>query len=283
MTATSVGRRVDRRRQLAAVALSMVLLVSGCAAGRVSGGEEGGPAEDGGGGNGAGGGNGGGGSGAAGSGAGGGSGGSGAGGGAPGTDAPATDAGAADAPPDTGPLGSDGPPPGAMGTRCSHGGECTGGFCVDGVCCETVCDAPCRSCSRPGKEGKCAPMSGGTDAPCTAIHGTDAVCSATGRCGRRNGVACGGTAECASGFCEDGVCCTTFCSLACRACNSPGALGECIRITSGTDPPKCQAPAMCAALGFCVRPDGSACVTDSDCVSGHCVSSVCCPTSMKCA
>jgi len=51
-----------------------------------------------------------------------------------------------------------------------------------------------------------------------------------------NGVNCTGAAECASGFCVDGVCCNDGCAGSCRACNVSGQVGSCEPVPAGQDP-----------------------------------------------
>jgi MYXO-CTERM domain-containing protein len=54
------------------------------------------------------------------------------------------------------------------------------------------------------------------------------------------GAACTVSAECASGFCVDGVCCEDACSMPCQACSATkkggGADGVCGPVAAGTDP-----------------------------------------------
>lgn len=76
------------------------------------------------------------------------------------------------------------------------------------------------------------------------------ITCANGTCGTRppqaDGAGCLGTADCRSGFCEDGVCCATACRGACQSCNQQGTVGTCTLIAAGkTDP-----HALCRNMGF---------------------------------
>ena len=62
--------------------------------------------------------------------------------------------------------------------------------------------------------------------------------------------------ECRTGFCADGVCCTTACGQTCMACNLPSSLGTCAMVPAGVtpnDPLVCAAttPATCGQDGTC--------------------------------
>ncbi len=127
------------------------------------------------------------------------------------------------------------------------------------------------------------------------------------------GDACATGADCASGYCSDGVCCNEACSGACDACAvATGAptSGTCVVLARGSlgTPPcspkicdgvsrgcqacvadaECPAGRYCAAGGTCEprKGQGEACRTGAGqdcsqagcrvCSSGHCVDGVCC-------
>ncbi len=97
---------------------------------------------------------------------------------------------------------------GGLGTVCLDDSECTSTHCVDGggsgrVCCST---ATCPS-----------------GAVCAAAGGT----ATAGSCTKPEGQACGGSGECATGFCVDGVCCDKICDGQCEACDGSGTAGKC--------------------------------------------------------
>ena len=72
------------------------------------------------------------------------------------------------------------------------------------------------------------------------------------------GTPCTSAAQCASGFCADGVCCSTACTGLCQACTAAkkgsGADGACGPVAVGTDPNNncaLQSTATCGTDGFC--------------------------------
>ena len=114
--------------------------------------------------------------------------------------------------PDGGGSGEGGPP----ARTCTTNADCTGGgVCADGVCCDRACDGVCESCSAPGSEGKCTPVTGAPK------HGTcagDATGPCAGSCDGAKGDACTfpevacGSGSCAAGtatlppMCKGGTC-----------------------------------------------------------------------------
>ena len=93
------------------------------------------------------------------------------------------------------------------------------------------------------------------------------------------GSTCTSNADCASGFCTDGVCCDSACGQTCYACDQSAALGHCAALTSGEDlsaSSTCTAPSACSlpastTVPVCKLVDGTACQSDADCTSGHCL------------
>ena len=151
------------------------------------------------------------------------------------------------------------------GQECSEGSRCASGYCKDGVCCNEACADPCRRCNT----GVCLTVSSGDDVPECAGSST---CGAGGACKKRNGEACSGAVECASGFCKDGRCCDTECSSPCHSC----ATGACLPVKNGPDDPECMGASACDALGICRKGNGQACTGDGQCSSGHCKDGKCC-------
>ena len=60
-----------------------------------------------------------------------------------------------------------------------------------------------------------------------------------GSCGNPPPAACSADAECASGFCAQGACCTTKCDGPCFSCALPGTLGTCMPVPNPPDAGAC--------------------------------------------
>ncbi|MEL6339341.1 MAG: hypothetical protein AAFQ65_05490 [Myxococcota bacterium] len=161
------------------------------------------------------------------------------------------------------------------GQVCASDNECVSGFCTDGVCCPSRCGDTCRDC----RSGTCAEVRNAPDPDtCSSCFG-DATC--TGRdvleecangtecssgicvdntCRKRDGSTCAGNAECENDACIGG------------SCTSPsGILDPC------DDSTDCQSNLACTG-GFCLVPDGSPCITDTQCVN-LCILGSCAPMS----
>ncbi|MEZ4297276.1 MAG: hypothetical protein R3B70_20095, partial [Polyangiaceae bacterium] len=78
----------------------------------------------------------------------------------------------------------------------------------------------------------------------------------------------------------DGVCCSTTCTGTCKACNLAGSQGTCTNIPNGQDPAnECIGVTTCDGAGACTKsPQGSPCVTASECATGFCADGYCCDT-----
>ena len=59
---------------------------------------------------------------------------------------------------------------------------------------------------------------------------------ATGTPKQPLGTPCALGSDCQSGFCADGVCCSTACTEVCRSCAAQGSVGTCLPVDVGTDP-----------------------------------------------
>lgn len=128
-------------------------------------------------------------------------------------------------------------------TPCS-----TGYACVAGAC-RTTCTT-------------------GTD--CATGYGCH---TASGQCRLVNGSSCSSGTSCVSGFCVDGVCCSSACTGTCQACSAAlkqtGASGTCGPAKSATDPrnhcadqgaTSCGTNGLCNGAGACsLYPSGTGC------------------------
>jgi hypothetical protein len=175
------------------------------------------------------------------------------------------------------PAEGDCPDDGAQ--TCARNGKCNGaGGCMlypsGSTCSAETCPAGSATHTRPGLcdgQGHCG---AGQVQPCTpylcnAATGTCySGCStggsecqppnlcANGSCGKKgNGQACSSPSECASNFCEQGVCCGGACQGLCMSCAVSGSLGSCSAVRSGQADPqgRCldQGVATCGTNGWC--------------------------------
>jgi hypothetical protein len=148
------------------------------------------------------------------------------------------------------------------GADCTAGGQCTSKACVDGKCCETACAGKCYACAmgRTGQaDGKCAPVTSGTDPDSECADSAASTCSTDGMCDGAG--ACRlwskGT-QCAAGMCN-----SAGNYLSARTCDG---LGTCGAATTDV-----CAPNVCAATG-CSR----TCSTDAECLGNtYCAGTTC--------
>ena len=111
---------------------------------------------------------------------------------------------------------------------------------------------------------------------------TDVDCGGGGACANKcaAGKECDVASDCLSGFCVDGVCCSTACTGACQACSSAkkggGTNGTCGAIANNTDPDSecaddgaasCGNNGVCNGSGACRKyPAGTQCrAQNGDC------------------
>ncbi len=180
---------------------------------------------------------------------------------------------------------------------CGTDGTCDGsGGCrrhVNGTsCAAATCSAgsysPERTCNGTGTCQTTAPISCGayncgTGSTCLTTCTTNADCAApnicnAGQCTKKPlGTTCGGGVECASGLCQQGVCCSSSCTGTCRSCALSGSAGTCTFVAVGQDPlSQCMdnGAATCGTDGMC---DGSGgCrlyATGTVCVAASCTGS----------
>lgn len=101
------------------------------------------------------------------------------------------------------------------------------------------------------------------------------TCPADAHKNKSKAEACTCDNECQSGFCVDGVCCSSACGDTCKACNLPNSLGDCALVPAGGKPARqeCNATtaATCGDDGTC---DGKgACrkyLKGTECKTGTC-------------
>jgi len=168
----------------------------------------------------------------------------------------------------------------ADGAACDGDSDCGSGNCDDGVCCDIACDGTCQHCNLPGTVGTCIDIADGQDPnnECTV----EQVCDGAGACrGIADGAACESDSDCASGNCDDGVCCDIACGGTCQHCNLPGTVGTCIDIADGQDPNnECPDEQVCDGAGAChASSNPNACNNSGDCGGGNCVDGICCDSS----
>jgi hypothetical protein len=148
----------------------------------------------------------------------------------------------------------------------------------------------CASTANPDQGGCALPSDAGsgeeTDGGATdaANDAAPDVCDGAPVCNQPVGSSCGLDAECASGFCADGVCCASACIGPCRSCNQPGSDGVCQPYALGSDPERECSDTTCNGAGACGAPppptnktNGSVCQAGGECASGFCTDGVCCP------
>ena len=99
------------------------------------------------------------------------------------------------------------------GSPCLADSECASGFCGDvpasggvRVCTDTRCDGLCEA---PGLDGTCNPVVSGVDEACNAPF----ECAGRNQCKLQLAQLCGSDNACASGICEDDMCCSATCAL----------------------------------------------------------------------
>ncbi|HMY19861.1 MAG TPA: C-type lectin domain-containing protein, partial [Polyangium sp.] len=172
------------------------------------------------------------------------------------------------------------------GVPCSSPTDCLSNYCVEGVCCNNVCNGLCQSCSAAKKsagfDGQCGFTAADIDPDNECIPGE---CNGSGACNQpqtlqANGATCVSGANCASGFCVDGVCCNSACTETCVACTNAktgyGVDGTCAPILYDTDPEEECWGGACSGFGECKLYNGVACATTEQCLSNYCVDGFCC-------
>jgi hypothetical protein len=166
-------------------------------------------------------------------------------------------------------------------TCVNRTGTCdTNGRCEAGACQRYPQGTPCGAASCPSggttltpastcdgagacvtpPASSCYPFKCGT-AACKSTCAADGDCAppnvcVNGSCGLRPpGASCAEPTDCQSGFCAQGVCCTTACNTSCVSCAQAGSLGMCKPVPEdGMDPKglcSAESAASCGRTGFC--------------------------------
>jgi len=151
------------------------------------------------------------------------------------------------------------------------GSFCPGGVCrSDGECVECLSDLHCQGlhCF----QNTCFSCENGIP------DGDETAVDCGGSCKGCLGEPCAQGSDCQSGFCADGVCCTSSCGT-CMTCNAPGTIGQCKLVPKyDEDPPSCTINAsksMCTGTGQCKTALGFPCIANPDCASFKCSNGVC--------
>lgn len=121
------------------------------------------------------------------------------------------------------------------------GTACGADACLDGVASTVgVCDGTSVVCTQPTQA--CGVYACGATT-CKTSCGTSADCIPTaycvsGACVAKllNGAMSTDPTRCASGNVADGVCCDIACEAACTSCDLPASVGQCIGVSSQSDP-----------------------------------------------
>lgn len=108
-----------------------------------------------------------------------------------------------------------------------------------------------------------------TDVDCGGRH-------CTTKCAQ--GKTCAAAADCATSFCEDGVCCEIACTDACYTCNLMGSVGTCDLVPNYGDDTNygmnesCLATngVTCNGAGLCKKALNVECATSIECASNKC-------------
>jgi hypothetical protein len=118
-------------------------------------------------------------------------------------------------------------PPAGIDSDCDGSIECD---CFVGQGNGACSDTP--NTSRCNTQGQCVPCTSNDE--CAGVSGRRNTC-VLGECVLKPTPSqCMSSAECASGFCVDGVCCAERCNGDCESCNLPGLAGQCSADQPGT-------------------------------------------------
>ena len=174
-----------------------------------------------------------------------------------------------------------------LGQSCSATSDClTGASCVDGVCCSSSACGTCQVCNVAGSAGNCTNVALGVTEPhglCTANPpcGNTGACNGAGACQQAaTGVSCG-TASCTGSTYTPISHCNGTGACAAPTASSCGnyVCGGGVCKTTCTADADCVAPNTCQGGNCARKPNGLACASASQCISGFCTDGVCCGSS----
>lgn len=113
------------------------------------------------------------------------------------------------------------------------------------LACAPACDKALfdRATASDAGAGRDAARDGVVDAP-TDLTAPLVCTDDTPSRSKNKGEPCGCDRQCQTGFCVDGVCCTSSCGETCMACNLASSLGECAPVPAGAQPGD---PSLCLA------------------------------------
>jgi hypothetical protein len=145
---------------------------------------------------------------------------------------------------------------------CAHyavGTVCAGETCANGVYTPPSTCSASGQCAAPDSLA-CTPyVCNGTACfnSCTSNDQckTPNTCDASSSCGKSLGAFCIAAAECKTGVCAQGICCSSPCSGPCQSCALNNALGICTSVPAGLPDPQ----------GICRDAGASSCGTNGKC------------------
>jgi hypothetical protein len=170
---------------------------------------------------------------------------------------------------------------------CDGAGACRK-YAAGTTCAAEQCDAnvytPPSTCTSTGQclapaSLPCAPFAC-NGARCFGACTNDMQCVSPntcqgGSCGQKAvGAFCSMASECASGFCSEGVCCSTACTGVCQSCALPNSMGTCGDVPTGAPDPSntcmAQASTSCGTNGMCAAGTCQKFAQGTPCASPSC-------------
>jgi hypothetical protein len=177
--------------------------------------------------------------------------------------------------------------------ECSSNKPCGEVQCFTVTCDNNSCKYTPKIPTQDGEAIGCKLAGDTTDGYCNSL-GNCVECYNDEQCGENRycqnsrcfstmqlGANCSEDAQCASGFCADGVCCNEKCDTTCKSCATKPFKGKCIDVPKGGRDDACDngygcvweynsPPKMICELGLV---NGQKCEKHADCLSGRCIES----------